>query len=207
MFSMVSQRAASGPAVLGDGLASTQFLATPDGWVEAGDLEVGDPVLTFEGGEMPVARVFRSAQAARVPQPFWPVFLPVGAMDNEEPAELLPAQMVMLESDLAEELYGEPFVLVPASALVGWNGIERHAPQSAEIVHIQFETPQLVFAGRSLLLGCGGVGALAANLFHASGLMTLNAVEARQLVAGLIREGERAVMLPLYAARAVENRV
>jgi hypothetical protein len=66
---MVSQRAACGPAVLVDGLAATQRLATADGWVEAGDLLVGDPVLTFEGGEMPVARVFRSAQAARVPQP------------------------------------------------------------------------------------------------------------------------------------------
>lgn len=207
VLSMVTQRAASGPAVLVDGLASTQFLATPDGWVEAGDLAVGDRVLTFEGGEMPVARVFRSVQALRVPQPFWPVFLPVGAMDNEEPAELLPAQMVMLESDLAEELHGEPFVLVPASALVGWNGITRRAPEAAEIVHIQFETPQLVFAGRSLLLGCGGVGALAANLFRASGLIALSAVEARQLVAGLIREGERARLRPAYAALAGEYRL
>jgi Hint domain len=205
--SMVSQRAACGPAVLVDGLAATQRLATADGWVEAGDLLVGDPVLTFEGGEMPVARVFRSAQAARVPQPFWPIWLPVGAMENDEPAELLPAQMVMLESDLAEELYGEPFVLIPASALVGWNGIERRAPEAVEIVHVQFETPQLVFAGRSLLLSCGGTGAMAANLFQATGLMALNAVEARQLVAGLIREDERGRVMPAYAALAGEYRL
>ncbi len=203
----VTQRAACGPAVLVDGLAASQLLATPDGWVEAADLEAGDPVLTFEGGEMPVARVFRSIQTGRVPQPFWPVWLPVGAMDNDEPAELLPAQMVMLESDLAEELHGEPFVLVPASSLVGWNGIERRAPESLEIVHLQFETPQLVFAGRSLLLGCGGTGARAANLFQASGLMTLTAVEARQLVAGLIREGDRARVLPAQAAFAGEYRL
>ena len=175
--------------------------------MEAGDLLVGDPVLTFEGGEMPVARVFRSAQAARVPQPFWPIWLPVGAMENDEPAELLPAQMVMLESDLAEELYGEPFVLIPASALVGWNGIERRAPEAVEIVHVQFETPQLVFAGRSLLLSCGGTGAMAANLFQATGLMALNAVEARQLVAGLIREDERGRVMPAYAALAGEYRL
>lgn len=204
---MVSQRVVSGPAVLVDGLAVTQCIATPDGWVEAGDLRAGDPVLTFEGGEMPVARVFRTAQAARVPQPFWPVWLPVGAMDNEEPAELLPAQMVMLESDLAEELYGEPFVLVPASALVGWNGIARQAPEATEVVHLQFETPQLVFAGRSLLLSCGGTGNLAANLFQASGLMALSAVEARQLVAGLIREGERGRVMPAYAALGGEYRL
>lgn len=195
-MSVLSQRAAAGPAILVDGLSATQLLATPDGWVEAGDLQAGDPVLTFEGGEVEVAQVFRSRQAVRVPQPFWPIFMPVGAMDNDEPCELLPAQMVMLESDLAEELHGEPFVMLPASALVGWNGIERRAPEVEEIVHLQFDTPQVLFAGRSLLLGCGGFGSNAANLFRAQGLITLNAVEARQLVAGLIREGERARMLP-----------
>lgn len=202
MNAMLSQRAVCGPAVLVDGLASNQWLATSDGWIQAGDVQAGDGLLTFEGGEMPVARVFRSAQSGRVPQPFWPVWLPVGAMDNEEPAELLPAQMVMMESDLAEELYGDPFVLVPAAALIGWNGIERRAPEAAEIVHLQFDTPQLVFAGRSLLLGCGGVGALAANAFQAGGLVTLSAIEARQLVAGLIREAERGRVMPAQAALA-----
>lgn len=202
MNAMLSQRAVCGPAVLVDGLASNQWLATSDGWIQAGDVQAGDGLLTFEGGEMPVARVFRSTQSGRVPQPFWPVWLPVGAMDNEEPAELLPAQMVMMESDLAEELYGDPFVLVPAAALIGWNGIERRAPEAAEIVHLQFDTPQLVFAGRSLLLGCGGVGALAANAFQAGGLVTLSAIEARQLVAGLIREAERGRVMPAQAALA-----
>ena len=162
----------------------------------AGDLQPGDGLLTFEHGEQPVARVFRSQQAQRVPQPFWPVFLPVGAMENDDPAELLPAQMVMLESDLAEELYGEPFVMVPASSLVGWNGIERRPPEGAEVIHLQFDRPQVVFAGRSLLLGCGGAGAAAAAAFQAPGMMTLTATEARQLVAGLIREGGAGRMMP-----------
>lgn len=206
-MSTVQNAAFFGAAVLVDGLCAEQAIATPDGWIEAGLLEAGDPVLTFEGGEMPVAEVFRSEQAASVPRPFWPVWLPPGAMDNDAPAELLPGQMVMLESDLAEELHGEPFVLVPASALVGWNGIERRAPEATEIVHLRFATPQLVFAGRSLLLGCGGTGALAANLFQASGLITLSAVEARQLVAGLIMEAERGRMLPGQAAFAGEYRL
>jgi len=194
--SMVQTRAAAGPAILVDGLSALQFLATGDGWVMAGDLEPGDRVLSFDQGEVPVAKVFRSRQALRVPQPFWPVYLPVGAMDNDEPAELLPAQMVMLESDLAEELYGEPFVMVPASSLVGWNGIERRAPEAEEIVHLQFDAPQVVFAGRSLLLGCGGAGVAAAAQFRGQGMMTLTATEARQLVAGLIRESGAGRMLP-----------
>ncbi len=179
-----------------DGLPASHALATPDGWVEAGDLEPGDPVFTFEQGEMPVAAVFRSAQAARVPPAFWPLLLPRGAMMNDHPVELLPAQMVMLESDLAEEMYGEPCVMVPALALLGWNGITRRPPREVEIVHLQFDTPQVVFAGPCLLLGCGGTGARAANLFRAQGLMTLGMKEARQLVAGLIAEGEMARYTP-----------
>lgn len=188
------------PAILVDGLAATQKLATSDGWVEVGDLEPGDPVLTFEQGEMPVAQVTRSAQVAWVPPAFWPVLLPEGAMANPHPVELLPAQMVMLESELAEDLYGEPFVMVPALSLLGWNGIARRAPREVEIVHLQFEGPQVVFAGPSLLLGCAGLGARAANLFRCDGMMTLGLKEARHLVAGLIAEGERAAGLAIRQA-------
>lgn len=117
-------------------------------------------------------------------------------MANDHPVELLPAQMVMLEAELAEDMYGEPFVMVPALALLGWNGITRRAPRDVEIVHLQFDTPQVVFAGPCLLLGCGGTGARSVNLFRADGMMTLGLKEARQLVAGLIAEGERAQYLP-----------
>ncbi len=192
----VSHGGAAVPAILVDGLPASQLLATPDGWVEVGDLEPGDPVLTFEQGEMPVAAVYRSAQAAWVPPGFWPLLLPQGVMDNDHPVELLPAQMVMLEAELAEEMYGEPFVMVPALALLGWNGITRRAPREVEIVHLQFETPQVVFAGTCLLLGCSGSGQAAANLFRADGMTTLGLKEARHLVAGLITEGERARFLP-----------
>lgn len=196
MQSSVTHRGAAAPAILVDGLPASQVLATPDGWVEAGDLEPGDPVLTFEQGEMPVAKVFRSAQAAWVPPAFWPLLLPVGAMANDHPVELLPAQMVMLEAELAEELYGEPFVMVPALALLGWNGITRRAPREVEMVHLQFENPQVVFAGPCLLLGCAGSGDAAANMFRGDAMTSLGLKEARHLVAALITEGERARFLP-----------
>ena len=207
--STVAQRAGIEPAILVDGLAASMRLATPDGWIDAGDLEPGDPVLTFEQGAMPVAAVFRSAQAAEVPPFFWPVYLPRGVMDNDHPVELLPAQMVMLESDLAEERFGEPFVMVPALALLGWNGITRRPPREVEMVHLQFDSPQIIFAGRCLLLGCGGTGAQAANMFRGTALMTLALPEARQLVAGLIAAGDGMAGLvpPGQAAFAPEARL
>ncbi|PLL14063.1 hypothetical protein C0V75_01030 [Tabrizicola sp. TH137] len=183
------------PAILVDGLPASLRLSTPDGWLEAGELEPGDPVLTFEQGEVAVRAVHRSAQAAWVPPAFWPVVLPPGAMLNDHPVELLPAQMVLLESELAEAEYGEPFVMVPALALLGWNGIRRCAPRDVELVHLQFDAPQVVFAGGCLFLGCGGIGRTAANLFRCDGLVTLRLAEARRLVADLVAEGNRAARI------------
>lgn len=192
--SMTSGQPAALP-ILVDGLSAALRLSTTDGWIEARRLVAGDTVLTFEQGEVPLRAVHCSRQAAWVPPAFWPVVLPAGAMLNDQPVELLPAQMVLLESDLAEDEYGEPFVMVPALALVGWNGIRRCAPRDTTIVHLQFDTPQVIFAGGSLLLGCGGHGAAAANLFRCDGLITLRLAEARRLVADLIAEGNRAARI------------
>ena len=52
--SSVTHRGAAAPAILVDGLPASQVLATPDGWVEAGDLEPGDPVIA---GQTVVARM------------------------------------------------------------------------------------------------------------------------------------------------------
>jgi hypothetical protein len=208
--SMVTGQPAAAP-ILVDGLPASLQLSTPDGWVEAGALVAGDAVLTFEDGQVPLRAVHRSRQAAWVPSAFWPVILPPGAMMNDRALEILPGQMVLLESDLAEDEYGEPFVMVPALALVGWNGIRRCAPRETEVVHLQFDTPQVIFAGGSLFVGCGGHGQTAANLFRGDGLITLRLAEARRLVTDLIAEGNRAARIAArhgshYAAFAPEAR-
>lgn len=208
--SVISGQPAATP-ILVDGLPASLPLSTPEGWVEARQLVAGDPVLTFEQGEVVLRAVHLSKQAAWVPPAFWPVVLPPGALLNDRPVELLPAQMVLLESDLAEDEYGEPFVMVPALALVGWNGIRRCAPRDTGIVHLQFDTPQVIFAGGSLFLGCAGHGHAAANLFRSDGLITLRLAEARRLVADLVAEGNRAARIAArhgspYAAFAPKAR-
>jgi len=192
------------PAILVDGLPASQRLATPDGWIEAGDLEPGDPVLTYENGVLPLRSVHRSAQAAWVPPVFWPVHLPEGTMGNDHPVELLPAQMVMLECDLAEDYFGEACVMVPSLALVGWNGAKRLPPREVELVHLNFDLPQVVFAGPCLLLGCNGTGNAAANMFRSGDLLTLGLREARMLVSGLIAEGRRAALDAAMAAASAD---
>lgn len=197
---VASQGGAAVPAILVDGLPASQKLATPDGWIEAGDLEPGDLILTYENGVLPIRTVHRSAQAAWVPPVFWPVHLPEGTMGNDHPVELLPAQMVMLECELAEDYFGEACVMVPSLSLVGWNGAKRLPPREVELVHLHFDQPQVVFAGPCLLLGCSGMGNTAANMFNGGDLLTLGLREARMLVSGLIAEGRRAALDAAMAA-------
>jgi len=105
------------------GLVAGTAVATPEGWRPVEALSVGARVLTFDGGAQEIRHVSRRlwpgpGQAA--PQPL--VRLPAGLVGNAAPLMLMPGQDVMVESDAAEEAWGDPFALVRASALVGTAG-------------------------------------------------------------------------------------
>jgi hypothetical protein len=144
------------PAPLRGHLACTA-LATPSGWTPVLDLRAGDRVLTFEDGPRQICRLVQTLPSPALPPPCWPLHVPAWALDNRSDLRLLPDQPVLLETDLAEQLYGDPFALVPAEALEGWRGISRCAPLGGEVVvEIWFERPQVVYASRGVLLACPG---------------------------------------------------
>lgn len=182
-----------------DGIPAETALATPEGWVLAEDLHPGDMVLTFEQGPQPVAQVLRSVLSPDMPQAFWPLLVPKGAMENTESVLLLPAQQVLAESDLAEDLYGEPFVMLPASALEGWHGIARVAPRATGVLHLAFDRPQVIYAGRGLMLGCPGLRGDGGNLFDPTAPITLNLLEAKHLIACMAAEEAGAAMRRIKA--------
>lgn len=151
-------RMTGAPPVVADGLFATTPLATPDGWCPAGALSPGDPVLTFDGGIQPVTALY-TAPFHEGPLALWPLRVPVGALDNRDEITLLPQQKLLLECDLAEDLFGDPFALIPAEALEHWRGIARFRPGPAEeIVQLRFDRPQIVYASRGVLLSCAGEG-------------------------------------------------
>jgi hypothetical protein len=197
------------------GLLACTPVATTDGWKPALDLRAGDHVLTFEHGPRPVCRLTQTLPSLTLPPPCWPLLLPAWALDNRDELRLLPDQMVLLETDLAEELYGDPFALLPAEALEGWRGITRCAPVPGEaVVELWFDRPAVLYASRALLLACPGRDGVA--LAHPAAapdlIPTLGRTEpvpcslaqARHLVACLIAEDVggalRAPALPQAAA-------
>ncbi len=141
-------------------LAGTR-VATPVGWVAVETLAIGDLVLTFDGGLQPVSAITQhldtGAQTLDHPQD-WPLLVPSGVLGNRVQMLILPRQAVLIESEVAERVMGDPFVLVPALALAGYCGISQRRPGRSMIATtLHFATDQLVFADCGAVLQCPGL--------------------------------------------------
>lgn len=142
--------------VVAEGLFAATPVATPSGWCPAGDLSPGDLVLTFDDGPQPLNSVYETV-IAEPPPALWPLRVPVWALDNRDEILLLPQQRVLIEADQAENLFGDPFALIPAEALEPWRGICRARPLGGEVVvQLTFARPQILYASRGVLLSCAG---------------------------------------------------
>nr|WP_322866705.1 Hint domain-containing protein [Aquicoccus sp. G2-2]MEA1114010.1 Hint domain-containing protein [Aquicoccus sp. G2-2] len=154
------------------GIAGGTRVATSMGWRDVAALQEGDMVLTFDGGLQPVSAVIRRRLwdgRGQCPKAFWPLAVPAGALENAKSMMLLPNQGVMLESDVAEDIYGDPFALVPAAALDGLRGIERVLPNDPiDVVCLHFESDQVVFAEHGALLFCPAGGDLVQRALQGS---------------------------------------
>lgn len=146
------------PGGLASGLVSGTRVATRLGWRPVENITVGDQVLTFDDGMQEVTRISRGylwMAHSPVPQTLWPLRVPAGALGNQHEMLLLPEQSVVVESDTAEKLFGDPFTLIPAAALEGYEGITRVAPTGPiEVITLHFDKDQVVFGNIGALFHC-----------------------------------------------------
>ena len=143
---------------LAEGLIAGTLVATEMGWQPVEDLRTGDRVVTFDNGMRPLKAVRIStlwtAQTS-APRSVWPLQVPTKALGNREVITLLPDQTVLIESDAAETLYGDPFMMVSAGVLEGFNGIKRVPPKREMIiVALEFEHDEVVYAHGTTLVHC-----------------------------------------------------
>ncbi len=140
---------------LAEGLCSTTLVATEQGWVAAAALRPGDRVVTFDSGLQTLRAVRTEPLDRSLPPAARPLRVPAGALGNRGALTLLPGQSVLIESDAAEALYGDPFALVPAAALDGWKGIARVAPEDGmACVTLDFDGDEIVYAEGMALIHC-----------------------------------------------------
>lgn len=174
-------------SAIAEGIVSDTLIATPEGWRTAVSLQAGQRVLTFDHGEQKISSIQVMPFWAEH-QSHWPLLVPVGAMENREEVILLPEQKVMIESDVAEELFGEAFVLVPALALESWRGIGVCRPPAGKaVVQIGFDEPQILYASRNLMLSCPG-DAMQRVDFGGPSFLSCSMSQARHLIACIMAE-------------------
>ncbi|MEQ6248779.1 Hint domain-containing protein [Sulfitobacter sp. HNIBRBA3233] len=147
-----------GLATLTHGLIAGTRVASNLGWRAIDALAVGDKVLTFDNGMQEVVAVRRASvwlDAPETGETLWPVVVPEGALDNREEMVLLPEQGVMVESDAAQDMHGDPFVILTAQSLVGLRGIYRRRPaMRVELVAVYFERDEVIYAEGGALIHC-----------------------------------------------------
>ena len=140
------------------GFAAGSVVATHLGWRPVEAITVGDYVMTFDNGMQPVTAVTRGAywmQAGDCPEHLLPIEVPAGVLGNDRPMTVLPEQNVMVESDAAEEVLGDPFALIPAETLLGFRGIDRMRPwQAFDVITLHFDHDQVVYVDGGALVLC-----------------------------------------------------
>lgn len=154
------------------GIVAGTKVASGHGWRPVEAIAEGDKVLTFDGGMQTVVAVRRSVLwgDARSDYGTWPLHVPAGALGNRHDMSILADQPVLIESDTAEDLYGDPFALIPACALDGFRGISRTAPAPrVEVVTLVFEQDEIVFCNMGALFHCPVEGDLLEAAFADDG--------------------------------------
>ena len=149
----------------------------------------GDLVMTFDHGLQPVLSIrHRRLPLApgALPMPRWPLELPAHGFGNARVQHLMPEQGLVIESDLAEAVSGDPFVLIPAAALEGHRGVRKVPPTAEmEVIHLFFVRTEVVVS-------------------EGNGLYICPPEARRDLLAE--EEGRHYAMLPLGEARALVAR-
>jgi len=146
------------------GLLHSTRVATRMGWRAVEALTVGDEVLTFDNGLQPITaveRIINWPDHRTCPDHAAPFEVPAGVLGNKERVWMLPNQLVMVESDLAEQMTGDPFALVPVDELEGWQGIKRVAPRAPHLVVVlHFADDEVIYAGDGALIFTQAEGSL-----------------------------------------------
>ncbi len=133
--------------------AKGTLIATPSGPVPVQDLKKGDRVSTLDHGAQTIrwigSRKLNSNDLARTPR-LRPICIAAGAMGCGLPTRDLcvsPQHRMMLRSTIADRMFGQNEVFLPAVKLVGLPGITVDTDtRSVEYYHILLDRHEVLFA-------------------------------------------------------------
>ncbi|WP_415920389.1 Hint domain-containing protein [Tateyamaria sp. SN6-1] len=127
-------------------------IATQKGEVSVENLRPGDKVFTRDNGLQPLRWVGRrdlgAADLHAAPE-FQPVLIRKGALGKGLPERdmlVSPQHRILVTSDLAEVMFEEREVLVPAKHLTGLDGVDVVTTAQVSYLHLMFDQHEVVLA-------------------------------------------------------------
>ncbi|WP_278920933.1 Hint domain-containing protein [Pseudophaeobacter profundi] len=153
------------------GFLPDTLVETDRGFLQARDLKPGDMVYTFDGGCQEVVTLRHA-----VPRLTTLMHVPAGALGNDCDLHLPADQMVALELDAVERLFGVPLALVKLISLAGYKGIKPECPERLGRIHIECAEEELIWAESGMLMQAGTGG-------PDSAFKELSLAETRQVLA------------------------
>lgn len=185
------------PMTMAKGLIAGTLVGTAEGWRRVEDLRPGDLLVTFDNGLQPLVAVERAlypnpAVGFAGAEPL--LQIPAGLIGNRRSMLVPRDQVVIMESDLSEELHGDPFAPIYACALDNMPGVSDVMPEEGFVmVTLSFEAQQIVFAeGNALILCSAAVASAPQSLDEAvfgseeTSYRVLSEADARLLAGGLL---------------------
>ncbi|MGY3438646.1 MULTISPECIES: Hint domain-containing protein [unclassified Marinovum] len=135
--------------------ASETRIATVAGAVPAGQVRIGQKVVTLDAGLRPITWIGRQRMSGLGKAA--PVVFAPGAIGNEHELRLSQQHRVLVRTPLAELMFGASEVLAPAKALVNGRDIRILPCRDISYVHLLLDSHQILRAEgalcESLLLG------------------------------------------------------
>lgn len=191
-----SHTVAAGPqtidiAPLEEGLLTGAMVATDTGWRKVENIVAGDQVLTFDSGLREVV----SVETAQIECQYAPgrqsyvLDVPVGVLGNRRDMKILPSQELVIESDFAEDQFGDPFVLLPALMLLGYKGISKSLLDRKMAAHmLVFEREEVAHVNGAALILCRSNGGQSARCSTIAPRQTSYKRYARQILVEIVKD-------------------
>lgn len=133
---------------------SGTFISTVEGEVTVDKLELSDQVLTMDDGYQPlrwVGSVTLEPAYLELNPRLKPICIRAGALGDGFPAQDLivsPQHRVLVRSRIAERMFGNLEVLIPAKKLLSLSGvdIQHDNPSGVRYFHLMFDKHQIVYS-------------------------------------------------------------
>jgi Ca2+-binding RTX toxin-like protein len=123
-------------------------ILTHSGEVLIEDLSEGDQILSLDHGLQQIKWI--GSRTVPATGDFAPITIAKGVLGNHSDLTVSPQHRMLVAGSVAELLFGEPEVLVPAKHLLSWDGVYRAKLETVEYFHILFETHQVIHANGAL---------------------------------------------------------